>query len=104
MKGILVFGASGPFLLLSSYPTIDDPDLLAKLEAKGIEKFMAWEVPLERCHSLYGYGYRDNAEDLKKRPGMHVLDTDGHRIFLNFSLRELGAGVIYEGRTASPIG
>lgn len=102
MKGILVFGASGPFLLLSSYPTIDDPELLSKLEAKGQTKFMAWEVPLERCRDLYGYSFRDDAADLEKRRGMHVLDTDGHRIFLNFSLRDLGPGIVYEARTVSP--
>ena len=103
MKGILVFGASGPLLLLSSYPTIDDPDLLMKLEAKGIDKFVAWETPVDRCHDLYGYSYRDDAKDLETRHDVHVLDTDGHRIFLNFSLLDLEHGIVYERRSVSPI-
>jgi hypothetical protein len=95
MRGILVFGASGPLLILSSYPTIDDPDLLMKLEAKGIDKFVAWEASLDRCRDLYGYSYHND---------IRVLDTDGHRILMNFSLRDLGPGIVYEGQTASPIG
>lgn len=102
MKGILLFGASGPILLLSSYPTVDDPDLLMKLEAKGHDKFMAWEVPLERCHELYGFSYRDDAQDLETRRGMHVLDTNGQRILLNFPFNELTGGIVYEdGRVAT---
>ena len=47
MKGILVLSGSGPLLLLSSYPAIDDPALIAKLRAKGLDKFLAWEVPVD---------------------------------------------------------
>jgi hypothetical protein len=96
MKGILVFSGSGPLLILSSYPTIDHPDLIARLKAKGLEKFMAWEIPLERCRHLYGFSYRDIVEDLATGNDIRVLDCDGHHIFLNFSLRELGEGVVYE--------
>ena len=100
MNGILVYGASGPLLLLSSFPALDDQQLLAQLAAKGLDKFLAWEVPLERCHDLYGYSYRDDAEDLESHRGIHVLDTDGHRIFLNFSLRELSGGIACENNQA----
>ena len=48
MKGILVLSGSGPLLLLSSYPAIDDPALIAKLRAKGLAKFLAWEVPVDQ--------------------------------------------------------
>ena len=104
MKGILVFGASGPLIILSSYPGIDHPDLLMKLQAKGIDKFMAWETPVERCRDLYGFSYRNDAKDLATHRDIHVLDSDGHRIFLNFPLHELGPGIVYEGQTVSPIG
>jgi len=101
MKGVLVFGGSGPLLIVSSYPTIDDPHLIAKLHTKGLDKFIAYEIPIERCRDLYGYTYRDIVEDLQKHDDMRVLDFDGHRIFLNFSLRELGHGYVYEGNVVS---
>lgn len=96
MKGILVFSGSGPLLIVSSYPTIDDPRLIARLRAKGLQKFIAWEIPIDRCRDLYGFTYRDILEDLQSLDDMRVLDFDGHRIFLNFSLRDLHDGVIYE--------
>ena len=101
MKGLLVFGGSAPLLIVSSYPTIDDPHLIAKLHAKGLDKFIAYEIPIEHCHDLYGYTYRDIVEDLKTHDDMRVLDFDGHRIFLNFSLRELGPSFVYEGHVVS---
>jgi len=96
MKGILVLSGSGPLLLLSSYPAIDDPGLLAKLRAKGLAKFLAWEVPIEHLGDLYGYTFRDIAEQLETQGDMRVLDFDGHRIFLNLSLRELGEHILFE--------
>ena len=100
MKGILVFSGSGPLLILSSYATIDHPELIAKLKAKGLRKFVAYEVPLARCRELYGYRYRDIAEELAHADDMRVLDFDGHRIFLNFSLRELGPPHIHESASS----
>jgi hypothetical protein len=96
VKAILVITGGGPLLILSSYAAADDPDFAAKLERKGIAKFIAYEVPLERCRDLYGYSYRDIAEELARTDDMRVLDFDGHRIFLNFSLRELGPPTIHE--------
>jgi hypothetical protein len=96
MKGILVLSGSGPLLLLSSYPAIDDPALIAKLRAKGLAKFLAWEVPVDRLRDLYGFSFRDIAEQLEKRDDMRVLDFDGHRIFLNLSLRDLGEHILFE--------
>jgi len=96
MKGILVFGASGPLLLLSSYEEVDNPALIAKLHSKGLDKFLAYEIPIKRCQDLYGYTYRDIVADLQDADDIRVLDFDGHRIFLNFSLMELGDLFVYE--------
>jgi hypothetical protein len=96
MKGILVLSGSGPLLLLSSYPAIDDPGLIAKLRAKGLAKFLAWEVPIGHLSELYGYTFRDIAEELETHGDMRVLDFDGHRIFLNLSLRDLGEHILFE--------
>lgn len=97
MKGILVISGSGPLLILSSYPAIDDPALIGKLRAKGLAKFLAWEVPVDHLRDLYGYTFRDISEQLETRDDMRVLDFDGHRIFLNLSLRDLGEHILFEG-------
>ena len=97
MKAVLVFSGGGPLVILSSYASVDDPRFVAKLESKGLTKYIAYEVPLEHCRDLYGYRYRDIAEELARADDMRVLDFDGHHIFLNFSLRELGEPTIHEG-------
>jgi len=101
VKAVVVFSGSGPLLLLTSYERIDDPAFIGKLRAKGILKFIAYEVPVERCEHLYGYSYRDIVSDLQKEDDLRVLDFDGHRIFLNFSLRQMGEPVIHDEEPAS---
>ena len=56
---------------------------------------------IEHCRDLYGYTYRDIVEDLQTHDDMRVLDFDGHRIFLNFSLLELSDSFVYEGNVVS---
>ncbi len=39
MKAGIFFTGSGPILLLTSYDSFTDPELVKKLEVKGIKKF-----------------------------------------------------------------
>jgi hypothetical protein len=98
MSAYLVFSGSGPILLLSSYATLEDPRLLARLRAKGIEKFLAYEVSLAAVRARYRETFVAIAEDLADRANARVLDSNGHQILSNFSLRELGAPHFHEGQ------
>lgn len=98
MNAYLVFSGSGPILLLSSYATLEDPRLLARLRAKGIEKFLAYEVSLDAVRARYGESFAAVAQDLADRADARVLDSNGHQILNNFSLRELGAPIPHEGQ------
>jgi hypothetical protein len=88
MKAIIVFTGSGPLLILASYPSADDPNFINKLKAKGIKKFISFEVPVELCKNLYGLSYLDIVRDLQNVNDMRVLDFDGHRIFNKFSFNK----------------
>jgi len=96
MKAVMVFTGSGPLLILTSYPSIDDPNFIGKLKAKGIKKFISFEIPIDRCKGLYGISYSDIVEDLQKVDDMRVLDFDGHHIMNNFSLKKTGTPFVYE--------
>jgi hypothetical protein len=98
MNAYLVFSGSGPILLLSSYATLEDPRLLARLRAKGIEKFLADEVSLAAVRARYRETFAAIAEDLADSADARVLDSNGHQIPSNFSLRELGAPHFHEGQ------
>jgi hypothetical protein len=89
----LVFTGSGPILILTTFASVAEPGLVAKLEHKGISKFIAYEVPLERTRALYGVPFAVVAADLAEVEDVRVLDFNGHHIFANFRLSELGEAI-----------
>lgn len=93
MHAYLIFTGSGPILILTTYPDVIDPRLVAKLQHKGIVKFIAYEVPLERTRKLYGVPFEVIAADLAGSEDVRVLDFNGHHIFANFHLSELGEAI-----------
>ncbi len=96
MKAVIIFTGTGPLLILNSYPLIDDPSFVNKLKAKGIMKFVAFEVSIERCKEIYGPTFDVITEDLQKKNDLRVLDFDGHHIFDSFSLKKVGPCFIFE--------
>jgi hypothetical protein len=95
-RSYLIFTGTGPILVLSTYPTIDDPRLVEKLRFKGISKFIAYEVALEAVRSRYGAAFESVCRDLDDTEDLRVLDFNGHQIMANFSLGELGEPVKVE--------
>ena len=90
MKAGLFFTGTGPILLLTSYEALNAPKLVEKLAAKGIKKYIAYEVPEDKVREKYGKHYQVIMGDLKQSDDLRVLDYDGHHVFYNFSVRELG--------------
>ena len=93
MRAYLVFTGSGPILVLTTFPSVVDPRLVEKLSHKGIPKFIAYEVPIERTRALYGVPFEVVAADLAAVEDVRVLDFNGHHIFANFRLSELGEAI-----------
>lgn len=96
MKAGIYFTGSGPILILTSYESLTEPRLIDKLQAKGIKKFIAYEVPTEIVKQKYGNHYNVVMGDLKQDDDLRVMDYDGHHVFYNFSLRELGQPICHE--------
>lgn len=96
MKAGLFFTGSGPLLILTSYDSLTNPDLVKKLHAKGIKKFLAFEVPVGTVKEQYGIHYDLTLSDLKQEDDLRVLDYDGHHILNHFSLKQLQDPVSYE--------
>ena len=90
MKAYIVFSGTGPILILTTYPELTSPGLVDKLRHKGMQKFIAYEVPLETVRQIYGVPFEVIATDLVKTEDLRVLDFNGHHIFSRFSLAELG--------------
>jgi hypothetical protein len=96
MKAGIFFTGTGPILLLTSYEDLGDPNLKAKLAAKGIKKYIAYEVAEDKVKDRYGQLYTTIMGDLQQSDDLRVLDYDGHHVFYSFSLNELGTPVLQE--------
>ena len=96
MRSYLVLTEVGPMLVLTSCPCITDGRIVDSLNRKGIDKFIAHEVPVEYVHQLYGVPFEVIATDLESGREMRVLDFNGQHIFESLSLSRLGGSVRYE--------
>ena len=96
MKAALIFTGSGPIVVLTTHETLTDPDLVARFAAKGIRKFLAFEVPVEAVQAQYRAHYDHVLLDLKQEDDLRVVDEDGHRVLAAFSLKALGAPIVSE--------
>ena len=90
MRAYIIFSGTGPILVLTTHPALTDNRLIEKLAHKGIGKFIAYEVPTQRVHEIYGVPFEVIAADLEHAEDLRVLDFNGHHIFSCFSFAELG--------------
>jgi len=96
MKAGVVFTGTGPILVLTSYESFTDKKFVEKLNTKGIKKFIAYELPLDKVKEKYGMHYSVVMGDLNETDDLRVLDYNGHHIFLNFSFGDMGSPIHYE--------
>lgn len=96
MKAGIFFTGSGPIVIVTSHQSFEDRDFVEKLKAKGLKKFVAYEVAVDDVRQKYGKHYDLIMQDLHQTDDLRVLDYDGHRVFNNFTLKDLGAPSYYE--------
>lgn len=96
MKAGIFFTGSGPIVVLTSYALLTAPNFVEKLMAKGINKFIAYEVEVEEVKKKYGKHFEVIMKDLHQTDDLRVLDYDGHRVFRNFTLSQLGQPLYHE--------
>lgn len=96
MRAGVFFTGTGPILILTSYDSLNDPNLVEKLSSKGIKKYIAYEVSEEKVKDRYGNQYNVIMGDLSQTDDLRVLDYNGHHVFYNFSLKELGEPIYVE--------
>jgi len=96
MKAGVIYTGTGPILILTSYDSFTDTNFVKKLNARGIKKFIAYELPLEKVKKEYGTHFSVVMGDLHETDDLRVLDYDGHHIFLAFSFADLGVPIPVE--------
>jgi hypothetical protein len=96
VKAAVLFTGSGPILILTSFQSFSDPKFIEKLEAKGLTKFIAYEVLAADVQNKYGQHFDVVIKDVKPNDDLRVLDYNGHRVFHNFTFAELGQPFYHE--------
>lgn len=96
MKSFLLITGSGPLLILTSHESVEAPRLLDKLQVKGIDKFIAYNVPYDLVEQRYGGHFSVVANDLHETDDLRILDYNGERAFKLFSFDELGEARFHE--------
>ena len=103
MKALMLFTCSGPMVVLSSHEEPNDNVFLGKLRAKGVDKFLAYDLPLDEVQAKYGGHFQTVVNDLHETDDLRVLDFNGHRVFDLFSLTTLDRPFVYEPDTPTEI-
>jgi len=96
MKAGIIFTGTGPILILTTYESFSDPRFIEKVAAKGLKKFIAYEVNEDMVKEKYGQHFKVIMGDLKQSDDLRVLDYDGHHIFSSFDLGELDEPFYHE--------
>jgi len=96
MKAGIIFTGTGPILILTTYESFDDSKFAEKLNVKGIKKFIASELPLEKVKKKYGNHFSVVMGDLNQTDDLRVLDYNGYNVFYNFSFSDMGKPVYHE--------
>ena len=96
MKAGIIFTGTGPILILTTFDSFEDPKLIEKLATKGISKYSASELPLDKVKVKYGNHYNVVIGDLKQTDDLRILDYNGYNVFYNFKFSEMGKAVYHE--------
>jgi hypothetical protein len=101
MKIALLVTGSGPVVIATSYGSLTDTDLLRRLNAKGIDKFIAFELPTDLVKQRYAGHFDVAMHDLHETDDLRVLDFNGARAFQLFHFSEFGKPIMHEATQPS---
>ena len=96
MKAGVIFTGTGPILILTNHESFTDSNLVGKLRAKGIRKFIACELPLQNVKVKYGNHFTVVIKDLTQTDDLRVLDYNGYNVLEIFPFSDMGKPIFYE--------
>ena len=99
MKTFMLFTRRGALVILTSCESVTAPESLQALKAKGVEKFIAFEIPLGLAKARYGPHFFVAEHDLDETNDLRILDQDASRAFRLFRFSELGPLIVHESDT-----
>jgi hypothetical protein len=86
MKAGVIVSGTGAILVLTACDSFEDPNVADSLRGKGMDKYIAFEIPVDEVRAKYGQHFSVTLADRKQSDACRVVDVDGSRIFRNFQL------------------
>ncbi len=96
MKSYLLFTVTGTKVIITSYDSVEHPEVLKKLRSKGISKFIAYEVSIESTRAKYGKQLSNVYNETFDSNDIMILDCIGECSPEKFSFNELSNPTFYE--------
>jgi hypothetical protein len=96
MTGYLVFTEWEPLIVVASKSMVREGRLANELRDRGIDKFIAHEVPVERLRENYGVPFEVIETDLRDGKRIRFLDSNGSHVFDTVRFTELGRTIFHE--------
>jgi hypothetical protein len=95
-KAYLVLSSAGAALIVTQNDISSEPALLAHSVGNGLNKYIAFEIPMEQVKHNYSAHLEHIFNDPKETGQFMTLDDDERQVFKNISLKALGSSIIYE--------
>ena len=76
MKAGIFCTGTGPILILTTYSSFTDSKFIEKLSAKGLKKFIVYEVPNDLVKQRYGMHFNVIMGDLHQTDDLRVAEGD----------------------------
>jgi len=90
MKAGIFFTGTGPILILTTYSSFTDSKFIEKLSAKGLKKFIVYEVPNDLVKQRYGMHFNVIMGDLHQTDDLRVAEGDR----VNFDIKNGNKGPV----------
>ena len=101
MKAFLILSEAEPALVMTGGSGLTHGSLVEGMRARGFEKFIAHEVPLERLRERYGLPLEVLEYDMRKGRSLRFLDSNGSHVFDNVRLTDLGTPIHHDCRSSA---
>jgi hypothetical protein len=100
LKSYLLLTGTGAVLILTADDLDKNPELLKNLVAGSLNKFVAYDIPIDSVKASYKAHFEHTLRDPFQNNEFKVLDDDGVQIFNNIKLKELGNAMFFEEGSA----
>ncbi len=96
MTAFLVFTEYEPLIVALPEEAVLNGGLVESLSRKGIDKFIAHEIDVDRLRNAYGVPFEVIEADITNGRDLRVLDSKGSHAFANVQFADLGRCIRYE--------